>query len=291
MKIIKAFGRGFGRTNLKWRMAIYLWLVNLIFSMLFVSPLYFLLQKEFSRSLFEERLARGIDFVWLGDLIYKFRDFYPAFWGWLLIPGLVFLLLSVFIDGGIIGAIVAGERKISLGSFFGDCGRYFFRFLQVFLISLIGYVLLFGVILRLVGLAFDRWAENASSEWTLIYSANLKFLFSILLFSIVRMFFDYVKIRLAAEDSKKTIKATIGTAAFLGRQFFGAWLLYLLVGVLFLAVSAAFLGIYRLLPSTGILFLLVFLWQQAYIFLRQWIKIMFFATEYRFYEISSAANP
>jgi len=126
------------------------------------------------------------------------------------------------------------------------------------------------------------WTKNASSEWPLIISSNLKFLILILLFSAVRMYYDYVKIRLVVEDSKRTVLTTILNLAFIGKRFFKAWFLYILVGIIGLILGLIYLGISKIFPSPAYLAIIVFIWQQLYILSRMWVKILFFSTEYHF---------
>lgn len=285
MRILKTFEQGFQTTNKRVRMVVYLWLINFVFSLLIVTPVYFLINKDISRSLMADQIAKGIDFLWLGDIIYKYQDFFPALVGWFLIPGIFFLLLYVFLNGGIIGRIAAQDEKINMTSFFSDCGKYFLRFLRVFLISLVVYFVVFGGIFRIISVLFKLWTKNASTEWPLILSHILTFLIQVLLFSIVRMFFDYVRVRLVVEDSKKTIRATLLNLAFIGKRFFRAWSLYLLVGLIVVIFGVVYLAVYQPLPKIGLLVILAFIWQQAYILTKMWTKILFYSTEYHFFNV------
>lgn len=284
MGILKPFIHGFRTANKKWKIVVYLWIINFIFSLSMVTPFYFLFQKDLSRSLMGEQMARGFDFLWFGDLVYRYTDFYPFFLGWLLVPAILFLLLFIFLNGGILGRIVAEEESLNLSRFFADCGKYFFRFFRVFLISLIGYYLVFGLLLRGISSLFQIWTRNAASEWPVIFASNLKFLIMILLFSIVRMFFDYIRVRLVVERSKKAIRATILNFTFLRKKFLKAWALYLLVGLITLILGLIYLLISQTLPSAGLLLIVFFICQQIYILSKMWTRVLFFSTEYHFFK-------
>jgi hypothetical protein len=283
MRILKTFWQGLGTTNTKINMVVYLWLVNFVFSLLMAAPIYSILYKDLSRSLMADQVARGIDLLWLGDILYKHKNLFPSLAGWLLIPGVLFLLLHIFLNGGVLGGIVYGEEKIDLSRFFSFCGRYFSRFFRVFLISLVGYVLVLGGVYQILAAPFNLWKRNASSEWGVIISSNLKFLILILLFSIIRMFFDYVKIRLVVEDSQKAIRATMLNLSFLRKRFWRAWALYLLVGSAVILLGIIYLAVYQNLPKMGFMLLLAFVWQQIYIFSKMWTKVLFFSTEYHLF--------
>jgi hypothetical protein len=191
----------------------------------------------------------------------------------------------------VIGRVVARESqegKINLASFFGDCGRYFFRFVRVFLISLIAYAIILGLFYRAVSDLFHLWTKSASTEWPLIFSSNLKMLVFVLLFSIVRMFFDYVKLRLVSGNISGAVRTTLSIFSFLGRRFLKAWILYLWVAIFYLFVAAGMLFLGKLLPGrTSVLLFAVFIGQQIFIFFRMWTRVLFVSTEYHFLR----ANP
>jgi len=283
MKILNIFERGFQTTNKRLRMVVYLWLINFIYSVLIVTPVYFLIKKDLPRSLMTDQVVKGTDLLWLGDVIYKYQDIFPALVGWFLIPGIFFMLLYIFLYGGIIGRIVAQDEKMKMSGFLADCSKYFFTFLRVFLISLVAYLVVFGGIYGIISVLFNLWKKSASTEWPLILSSILEFLILVLLFSLVRMFFDYVRVRLVVEKSKKTIRATLLNLAFIGKRFFRAWSLYLLVGLITAVLGAVYLAVYQLLPNMGVLLIVGFIWQQIYIFSRMWTKILFYSTEYHFF--------
>jgi hypothetical protein len=71
---------------------------------------------------------------------------------------------------------------------------------------------------------------------------------------------------------------------FLGKRFFRAWIIFLLVGVVFLAFSLLYLVIVRWIPGRGTgALLLLFLWQQAHIVIRLATSVLFFSTEFEFF--------
>ncbi len=282
MKILNTFEKGWQTTNKRLKMVVYLWLINFIYSVLIVTPVYFLIKKDLSRSLMADQIIKGTGLPWLGDIMYKYQDVFPALVGWCLIPGIFFMLLYVFLYGGIIGRIAAQDEEIKMTFFLADCSKYFFTFLRVFLISLVAYLVVFKGIRSIISALFNLWKKNASTEWPLILSSILEFLILVLLFSIVRMFFDYVRMRLVVEKSKKTIRAMLLNIAFIKKWFFKVWFLYLLVGLITVVFGVIYLAVYQLLPKIGILLIVGFICQQIYVLSRMWTKILFYSTEYHF---------
>jgi hypothetical protein len=280
----KIIGNGVSAVRRNSGMILWLWLIDLLFAIIVAAPVYFLVNKDFGHSPAGEGLGR-LNFIWLGDSIYKYQDFLPALAGWVLVPALLFILISVFLNGGIIGRLAAGE-KTTLQRFFADCGKYFGRFFRIFLLSLPVYVLVFGGLVKLVSAPFKFWAKNAAGEIPVIVASNLKFLMTILLLSIVQMYFDYVKIHLVVRDGRKVLAAAVAALSFIGRKFLKAWGLYLLVGLLFIAATAVFIAVTNVLPGTGVAALaLGFILAQAYILARISTKVLFFAAELDLYRI------
>ena len=282
MGIVKIFGQGLATTARRGKLLAFLWPVYLLFALFVMAPFYVLLQSHFSRSLLGEKLFAGVDMLWIGDLVYKYQELPSLVVGWLLGTSLLFLALLAFLNGGIIGRIAAPEEKVTLRDFFGDCGRYFGRFFRVFLLSLVGYFLVLGILGRFVSIPFRVWSKGASTQWTTLISSSLRLLVFLLLFSIVKMFFDYVKVALVADDSRKAVRATVRNFGFLGKRFFKAWAIFLIVGLLFVFSTLVYLAVAKALPKAGLGPIVLFLWQQAYFLVRLWTGVLFFATEYHF---------
>jgi hypothetical protein len=284
MGMFTIFGHGFGTVGKKAKMLLYLWQANFLFSLLIAAPFYILLQRDLSRSVLGEKMFQGADLLWIGDLIFKYQNLGSVLAGWLLVPFVLFAILQIFLNGAILGRIASADDRLSLASFLADGGRYFGRFFRVFLLSLAGYLLIFGLFGRLLSLPFKLWHESASTQWTTFYASSLRLLSFLLLFSIVKMFFDYVKVRLVAEDSRKALRAFLLNFQFLGKHFLKTWALFLLVGLTFVAATAVYLILVKWIPDSGSGALLVlFLWQQGYIVARLGTAILFFSTEYQFF--------
>jgi hypothetical protein len=266
----------------KRRLAVRLWAVNLLFSLFAVGPLFFLMAGHMSHSFSGKQALQKLDILWLGDAIYRFMNVAPAVFGSALLAAALYLLLSVFLNGGVIGALNR-ETRTTLADFFHDCGLYFWRFFRLFLLSLPAYLIVMALFFPLLRAFLEIFNRRAATEWPALIVSNLRFLALVLLLTIVAMFFDYVKIGLAAGGRKKVLSETWLTLKFMKRRFFRAWGLYLLAGLVFVALTVFYLEIARILPKNRpLLVLLVFLWQQFYILCRQACRVLFYATEIEF---------
>jgi hypothetical protein len=286
MGIFKLLKKGMAESNKKFKVVIYLWAVNVLFALMVVLPFYFVLKNHMSRSLMGESLLRGFDYLWLGDAVYKFGGSASLIPFWFMVPAAFYLFLHIFLNGGIIGRLNDIDTRVCLAGFFSDCGAYFGRFLRLFLLSIPVYLLVVGVLYAIISTVLGIFTKNAVTEWPVIITGNLKIAAIVLVFSIVNMFFDYVKIRLVKAGSKKVLKETWFTLKFILKRFFRAWGLYLSIGFLHIAAGFVYLEVSNLLPGGSTLFLIfvVFLWQQVYMIARTWVKVTFFSAQMGFYD-------
>jgi hypothetical protein len=283
MSIRKLFIRSLGLALRKRGLAVRLWAVNFLFSLLVVAPFAFIIHDQLAHSLAAGPVLARLDVTWLTDLSTRYWNAAPAFLGLLLLAVLLYMLLTVWLNGGVIGCLDRPAARTTLADFFHDCGRYFWRFFRLFLLSIPVYLAVLGIFYSLILALLNMVNRRAPGEWPALIVRNLRLLALVLLLAALTMFFDYVKIGLVTGAREKVLKEAWLTLQFIGQRFFKAWGLYLLAGLVFIALTGFYLEIARLLPKDRpLLVLLMFLWQQAYILCRQWSKLLFYATEIEF---------
>lgn len=283
MSIFIAIGKGIGTSFRKSRLLVYLWIVNCVFALITAAPILFLLRKELGHSLMGNKV-QALDILWLGEVFYKYQDILPVLGGWLLVPLFSYFFLFIFLNGGIIGRLVAKDERTTLQTFLGDSGKYFWRFFRAFLFSLLAYFLLLGLFLQIVSALFNPFIERAQTEWTGIIFSNIHFLILLLILSLIHMFFDFVRIIIVAEDESKVVRALGRAFRFIRKRFLRVWLLYLLVFVIFILGTILTFMIKGVLPESGLSALAIgFLWAQVFVLFRLWTKMLFFAAEHHYY--------
>ncbi len=283
MSIFTMFVVGLKRTLHERRLALRLWLASFLFTLLVVAPAAFVTHDQLAHSLTAGTVLAKLDIHWLTDLSSRYLDVAPAFLALVAAAAILYLLLVVFLNGGVIGGLQRPAGTTTLAVFFHDCGLYFWRFLRLFLLSLPVYLLALGISMPLLRITLGAIGRRATTEWPAMIAANLRLLILVLLLGIVSMFFDYVKIGLAARDGRKVLNEAWRTLKTVGRRFVRAWGLYLLAGLAFVLLTLLYLEVVRVLPKrTPLMVLAVLLWQQLYILGRQMSKVLFFATELEF---------
>ncbi len=280
MSNLKLFARALGTTARQGRLALRLWAISLLFSLLVAAPFAAAIQGQAAHSLAADSLLARMDVDWLTDLGIRFQGAAPLALGLLLAALLLYMLLAVFLNGGVIGGLLRPGARPTLAEFFHDGGLYFWRFFRLFLLSIPVYLLFVGLLHGLVAGMLRALTRQAATEWPLVAANGLRLLALLLLLGIVSMFLDYVKIGLAAGSRRGVLREAWRTLKLVGRRFLKAWGLYLLAGLAFVALTLLYLEVARVLPKgTPALLLAVFLWQQLYVLGRQFSKVLFFASE------------
>jgi hypothetical protein len=285
MSVFSSIGRGAATASRKPRVLLVLYLVNLAFALLVAGPFYALAKADLGHSLLGRNLET-LDFVWLGELVYRYQTMAPAVGAWLLGSVLLYALLSVFLSGGTIGRLLDADGRTTARSFFSDCGRYFGRFLRLFLLALPFYLLALGAVPAALSAFLGPLDERARTAWTPFGITLGRTAVTLLALSLVHMVFDYARVRIVTEDDPGVLRALRAALVFLGRRFFRAWGLYLLIALGFLAGTTAAAALAGRLPEEGLFFAgLAVGGMQAFILFRLWTRMVFFAAQADYYRI------
>lgn len=284
MSIVNAFSSGFRRSGSEIKMALVVYLLNLLLAIPLALAFRSALAAGFGVSLASEQLLQGLDFT-------AFQDFMRANGERLLTvinQVLTFLILSMllqtFLAGGILSVLQDHERKFVAASFFKGCGTYFFRFFRLFLIFGIILVLVSlivaGILMAVVGAMGEASTSEVTDFWVRIAAIAL-FCVPIIL---VLMAADYAKIHIVLHDERSAFRACGKGFGFVFRKFFAAFgleLLLLLIPVIVMVLYV--LADLAIGMTTGLTILLMFFIQQLVMAIRAWIRIFFFASEMSFY--------
>ena len=283
MGIFTAIVNGMGTTLRKARLLVILYVVNGVFAVIVAVPFLAIIQKELGHSFLGSNV-RPADLMWIGEAALKHRDALGALFGALAVGAFAYFGLHVFLNGGIVGRLLDREGGTGLAAFSGDCGRYFWRFVRLFLISLVFYVVTLGVFMSLVSAMFSPLSENAPTEWLPFILSNIHLLVALLLLSAVHMFLDYARIAIVADEERKVLKALRHALTFLKKRFVRAWAIYLLIVAGTVAGSVVFYVVLGRFSPPGVALVVAgFVWMQLYVLFRIWIRTLFVAAQAEFY--------
>jgi len=304
------FIEGFKATGKASQMVVLLFLINFLFSLVLAVPMYHSLKESIGQSQMGEKMVEGFDYLWWQE----FRDeskglektFTPGLIGKgallnnlealvqmrflgappvVLITGLFYLIVHVFLAGGILSIFNQEFPRFSLKDFFQGAGTYFLRFLLLMLVSWV-FFLAIGIFLK-GGLDsfLDNISDNSISEVTPFY---LGLLFSaIVLFFLlfIQMVFDYARIKIVVEERKNILKSSLEAFGFVFRHFVSALGLYYLIFAVSVIVAVIYISIKELIPQAAFWEILIaFVVQQLFIFMVIWMRCWFYASQMKLYK-------
>jgi hypothetical protein len=193
--------------------------------------------------------------------------------------GGAYLLLWLFLSGGILDRY-ARARPTRSYEFFTACGVYFVRFLRLAPIIGLAYYGLFAIVHPfLLEDVHDALTRNVTVERTaFLWRAALYVVFATLL-CLASIIFDYAKVRAVVEDRRSMMGALIAALRFVWRNFASAASLYVLNGVLFMALLLVYAVLAPGAGWSGSGIWIAFAISQLYLLGRLWVRLVFFASE------------
>ena len=284
MNIIAIIRDSLRRTGSSIRLVALLYFLNLLMALPMALAFRDFMTRALGDSLAGNQLMTGFDFTVVRDVLAKDGA------GWFSVTRMlvwsipVYLVISIFLTGGVLSFLVHSQTRFSLAFFFQECARYFPRFLRVFLLlsaSLLLLALTLGLLLLvLLGLVILGSPSEVTVITVFVLCAAI-FLFPALLLFLAA---DYARIFVVTSTERKMWGAFREGIRLVRKEFFPV----LGLQVLLLLVPAAFAIAYLLLEGaipmvSGVTIILVLLFQQAYVISRMWTRILFFAAQSTLY--------
>lgn len=285
MTALTFLSKAAGRVNRARRLWLVYYLLTVLLALAAALPLAALLAGSLGHTLRADRMLENSDISWFAEFIYAssgwpVRSYGPAA---AVIAGM-FFLLATFLAGGTITVFASGPGRYDAGAFWGGCGRNFARLLRLAVPAGLTYAAIFIAYasMRSLGQTLFRDTER---EIPLVLFAWARTATALLLFMFVHMVADYARVRLVVDDSRRALRAYLGSFLFVFRNFRAAVGVYA-GATLLLAVLAA-VGHFSInrIPQSTIWWLLVMLvGQQVFVLARIWVKLLFYAGETGVYQ-------
>jgi hypothetical protein len=289
MKLLKALTAGIRTTNSSYRMIALLYAVNFIIAGILAWGFHSVLARTIGDSMSLENLVKDFDYTVYGDFMFKYGGRISALisqLSWLIF---FYLLLNTLLGGGTIALLKNRGERFSMGSFFENCGAYFFRFLRLLLI--------FAVILFFVGVAasmvfgfmYSALTSNAVSEvWPFTFAIIL-FLLFLFVAMLVVMMADYAKVITVVDEARSMLKTSWRAIKFVFLHFFSTVGLQLSILLLLLVTVIIYLLLEdQIGMATPFAILIMFIIQQVSVGIKVWTRVLTFAGEL---ELNGAFEP
>ncbi|MDP7340506.1 MAG: hypothetical protein QF786_14430 [Vicinamibacterales bacterium] len=197
---------------------------------------------------------------------------------------LTYIIVWTVFAGGVLDRYARNRATRSAG-FFSACGLYGSRLLRLAIVAGLTYGFLFGVVLGwLLDELFEAMTRNLTVERQAFAVRVVLYLVFGLTLAAVSLVFDYARVRAVVEDRRSMLGAVVAGWRFVRRRPVTCAGLYLVNGLVLLAVMAAYALVAPGAASTGPSMWLVFLIGQAYVVARLASKLLFYAAEVAYFQ-------
>ena len=310
MRTFVSIRAGLGRTRGLWAMVVFLFLVNLFFSLALAVPLFQDLKDSFGQSHVGKDMARGFDYLWWEQFRYESKGvaetFSPSmigrgaildnleyllqlrFFGFppLLLSLLVlYLLFRTLLTGGIISQLKSRSQNFSLVSFLQGAGTYFFRFALLMFMSWVFFYLVGGPLRGKLTALIKSVSARSYSEIPEFSLGLLAAAVVLVLFLFIQMIFDYARILTVLGDAKNVIASFLKAVTFSFKNF-GSTMGISCTLLFFNAIlTVGYIGIIERIPQSafgGIL--LAFLVQELFVSLVIFLRCWLYASQFHLYQ-------
>ena len=309
MKIFINFGKGFITTGKTTKMVLFLFLINLLFSLILGIPMYNSLKNSLGASEAGNKMVESFDYIWWEE----FRDeaqglertFTPAIIGkgailtnlesliqmsYFSAPPLLvgfvlfYIILHTFLAGGILSTFNQDEPRFAAKEFLQGAGSHFLRFFGLMLFSWLFLFVINKIIQNVFLPIIVDISSNSYSEiapFLLMLALNVITLF--LLF-FVQMVFDYARIKVVLEDENNIFKASGKAFQFVFKHPFSTLGLFYLIFFLNIVVTVSYILVKEIIPQSDILTVVAaFFLHQLFIFALVWIRCLLYASQWELY--------
>lgn len=189
------------------------------------------------------------------------------------------LLVWSFLSGGVIDRL-ARDRPTRSAGFFAACGAHFPALVRLGALALAAYTAIFWWVQPLLlTRVYGRLTRDMPVERTAFLTRVLLYaVFGAVLIA-VNLVFDYARIRIVVEDRRSAIGSLAGALRFIRRHAGTVGALYLLNGVLFVALAGLYAAVARGASPAGAAAWVLFAAGEMYILARHYLKMAFYASE------------
>jgi len=269
MNFLSAYISGIKAIFAKGKMWWLIYFFNFLFAVFLAYPLSGFLEEKLGNTLATDQLKEGFDFTVFYDFINKYGDFISWLQDQSLIGMLLYLLLSIFLVGGILTVFWEKDKIFRFSEFWAGSSMYFWRMLRLTIYFIFAQLILLGVFFTLFSVLTSGGLERFQNEGE-IYRRGLMILpFYFLFATVLFMIQDYAKIHVVKMDKKIIFQPILQSVRWVFKNFVPSFSLYFLNLLTFLI----FFGIYWKLNDVNVV-LFSFLIGQFFVFSRIGLKLL-----------------
>jgi hypothetical protein len=212
------------------RIPCWLFIINAMLALVSIIPITPWLRSVLDHSVYSERLSRSFDVNALTELLYRSDSLLLSAQLNGVLPSLAFLVIALFMTGGILAKYLSAE-SLSTSGFFGACGSFFCRLGRL----LILFVVFLGVFLCILSPFFhmatnlmDSPNRQALGFWATMGTTALL----VVALMAVRLWFDMTQLRAVAHNERSMLRCFKGSFPITFGNFGTLFWMYLRISIL-----------------------------------------------------------
>jgi hypothetical protein len=285
MVIARSIGRGVREGARRPALAATLWLWNLLLGAIVALPAWTAFGGAFNLSPEADQLLDRFNIRLLVEAFHYDRSSVTAVLsGAFLAAALLGLVGNALLAGGVLDVLTTDDTRSFLHRFMRGAGHFFARFVRLLLAAGVSF-LACAFVASLVAAPIGSVMRQADSEVVRLLSYFVIPAAILLLFAFFSLVLDYARVRMVLEGSRGAFKAWFRSLGFVVRHLFGTTV----VAASFAAATAVLLVLSvayqtRAASNTSVLIVLLFLVQQATMFVRFGLRVGSLAAALEFSE-------
>jgi len=241
LKAVKAYIKGWLFLFKNWKMCLILYAFNIGFAAVAAFPLNNYLQSTVAHTLSIQESLKGFNYAIISDFLNEYGTGLAVVFNQSLVVLFLFLLVSIFLTGGILNVIKYYPSRFENGLFWQGCIKYFWR-----LFRLTAYFLIAQGLLLFMAFKVYTFITGGLNFFELESDKQLldafKIVFPVYLFLVMLLFLmqDYIKIHIVHQEKFLLTRTIFQGVALVFKNFFPFILLYLFNLATFLIFFAAY---------------------------------------------------
>lgn len=255
----------------KWQAWVFVYLCNLIFGLLIALPFSSLMDNVAGHSDAPLTGLQKFDSDFIGDVLHNFGSQLYLWWGQVTLFVGLYLLLNIFLSGGLIETYVHLFQRFSVKDFLANSAKHFWRLFRLALYfigtTIVVFVIMWSIYSRLGLSPFEMESDSVLITRTRVMSAILIFLLAW-----IDLVHEYAKVKIVTQQGGGfVLPVIVRIKFFVLRHFFPIVLLFLFCALTFLLLA----GVYSLLSDAISSVMTMLLVGQIYLFFRVGVRLLF----------------
>ncbi len=268
------------------KMWLLLYAIVFLFAAFVASPFKKYLENKVGHSLMIDDIIKGFNYTFINDFMNAYGDGISPILHQSYLSIILFLLLFIFLMGGILSLFKEGNHENNRSLFWGQSAHFFWRMLRLSIYFIIIHFVVFLIFISIF-MTITKGLNPLRLESEGIIFSSIKYLTPIYLLvaSFFMMWQDYAKIFLIHEDKKYLIQPIKKSFQFIIKNIKKTWGLYLInLGLLLIVMIINYFITTSFNINSNSSILISFIISQIFVFSRLGLKLLNLSTATLLYQ-------